>query len=65
MIDWRLKHIQRATELQDQGWRLVAENVSNDEFILRSRRKEFRPFSIWLYAGGEVYSPPQGTSNDA
>lgn len=33
MKDWRLSHIQRATELQDQGWRLVAENVSNDEFI--------------------------------
>lgn len=58
MIDWRIRHIRKAEDLQDKGWRLVADNVALEEFVLRARRKEFRPGTTWFWSIGQVYSPP-------
>lgn len=58
MKDWRIIHIRKAAELEDKGWRLVADNIALDDFVLRARRKQFRPGTTWLWAIAQAWSPP-------
>lgn len=58
MIDWRIRHTNQANDLLRKGWRLIADDISLDEFVLRARRKQFRPGTTWLWAIGQVLEPP-------
>lgn len=58
MKDFLLSQKQRAAELKRKGYRLIANNTSIDEAVLKARRKEWPTKTIWLPALQEAYAPP-------
>lgn len=55
--DYRIIQRQRAQELQRQGYVLIAEGITREEFTLKCRSKELPVKAIHLWAIDEAYAP--------
>jgi hypothetical protein len=55
--DWRVIQRQRANELAEQGYRLIAENIDHPTAVAMAKRRMFPVGSRWLWATSEVWGP--------
>lgn len=55
--DWRIIQRDRTHELAAQGFRLLAEEISQESAHKRSQRREFPAGSIWFWALQEMWGP--------